>query len=309
MLVLIGSRAARKHGIPRIFPKDYDIIGEYNEVIDYAKRCGKIADCYPTSKGKKLFISIKRYDDQEMAIIEAEITWPGSIAADLFNLVAADSDTTSEEIDGFDFLIPSLNVLYMLKMSHRFLKNSPHFLKTMEDIHIMRQRGAVFVQEHAPFFSRRESATYDYSHPKLNVSKKDFFNGDGVQYVYDHDSIHESTKILEKPAYQFFKVPGEDVKCSKDLFWSLPEIVRISAVLEESYVLALERSQIPFGSIIKPKQSFDIALMKVCTSITSGWFRTYAWENYYKAQSLYSDMYEEKFWYDVNRGIVKLFKE
>jgi len=306
MFVLIGSYALKQHIDFSRKSIDVDIIGNYDEVIAYATRCGKISECYPTDKGKKLIVKVRKLGETNISIIEAEITWKGSNAEALFELVKNDSETKITNIKGYDFMIPSLDILYMLKMSHRFLKNSPHFLKTMEDIHIMRKHGAECVLEYTKFFKERAEIIYDYGHPKLNMSKKDFFNGDGVQYKYDHDSIHESTKILEKPAYQFFKVPNQEVQCSKELFWSVPEIVRISAVLEESYVLALERSQIPFGDRVSPKESFDIALMKVCTSITSGWFRTYAWENYYRAQELYNDLYVEKFWYDVNRNAIKL---
>ncbi len=82
-------------------------------------------------------------------------------------------------------------------------------------------------------------------------------------------------------------------------------MTRLYGVLEEAYVLALERSQIPFAGKVTPRQSFDIAIEKVCTSITSGWFREFAWENYDKVVELYRDDYVEKFKAGVDKGIVK----
>jgi len=64
---------------------------------------------------------------------------------------------------------------------------------------------------------------------------------------------------------------------------------------------------IPFPGVLTPPQAFDMALMKVCTSITSGWFREFAWENYDAVQSMYSDRYVEKFQHGKLEGVVKPF--
>jgi hypothetical protein len=45
-------------------------------------------------------------------------------------------------------------------------------------------------------------------------------------------------------------------------------------------VLAIERSLVPHPGKKTPEQAYLMALEKVCTSITSGWFREFAWENY-----------------------------
>lgn len=96
--------------------------------------------------------------------------------------------------------------------------------------------------------------------------------------------------------------------CDKGMFFDSAEIIRDLAVLEESYVLALERSLVPFPGGKTPKEAFDMALMKVCTSITSGWFREYAWEHYDAVQAMYNDNYVEKFQRGVINGTVKLLK-
>ncbi len=296
MLVMIGSNALKYHINIDRKPKDLDLVGPYNKVISFAKKCGDIRECYPFHNGKKYVIKTNS------EIIEAEIAWDGSTASQLVHLVENDPNTI--EKDGV--LIPSLDVLFTLKMSHRFLKNSPHFLKTMRDIGVMQNLGAKIAD--IEFFKRREKETYNYNHPKLNVAKTNFFSGDGVRYLYDHDSIHIAMAQLEKPAYKFYQPDNSEVNVSKKYFFEQPEFIRLFGVLEESYVLALERSQIPFGDKFTPKKSFDIALMKVCTSITSGWFREYAWTNYDKVQMLYRDNYVERFWKAVDDGIVKRYQ-
>lgn len=293
MLILIGSKALAYHYNVRV-PQDTDVIGNYDEIVAYGKSLGNVLTCHPAGSGKKLVMKTSG------GILEGEITWEGSNAQQLAQLIINDPDTMEKD----NFLIPSVDILYMLKMSHRYLKNSPYFLKTMRDIHMMRGMGAKIRDEHMDFFKMREKATYTYAHPKLNVNKAAFFNGDQVNYVYEHDTIHESMKTLDKPAYSYFKPDESEVYCSREMFDALDESIKLKAVLEETQVLALERSQVLYAGV-PPKKSFDMALEKVCTSITSGWFREYAWENYDKVQSLYDAQYVDKFWADVNKGIVK----
>ena len=180
-VAVIGGIALDQHFNIGRKSKDYDIIGSYDDVRDFIQDAfgSEPHAFYPIDSGKKY---IARSNN---AIYEAEIAWPGSTAEKLLDIIANDP-MTREGYDGC--LLPSLDVLYMLKMSHRYLKNSPHFSKTMEDIWEMRHRGAKIREEHLEFFKLREAETYAYSHPKLNQNKSEFFSGDGVKYVYDHDS-------------------------------------------------------------------------------------------------------------------------
>jgi hypothetical protein len=122
-----------------------------------------------------------------------------------------------------------------------------------------------------------------------------------------HDDIHEAVKHLDHPAYTYYMTSDEDVHCSKDRFFDLNEHTKLLGVLEEAYVLSLERSIIPFGlqSFEQRQESFIYALEKVCTSITSGWFREYAWENYAKVRKLYSQEYVDRFYHSLAEGKVR----
>jgi hypothetical protein len=300
MMIVIGSKALALHGIEVDRPKyDIDVVGEYDEIVEFAKTQGNIRACYPTSKGNKLVV------ETDKVIIEGEITWEGSSAAALRDLILNDSDTAWEKRPN-GYIIPSLNILYMLKMSHRYLRNSPHFLKTMRDIQMLRAAGAVIDVRHEEFYKQRMKDTYYYAHPKLDQSKGDFFKDDGIKYVYDHDSIHEVVKRMESPAYTFFKPKDSEVMCDKDMFFNAPLNIRLNAGLEEAMVLALERSQIPFPDLWTTRRSFDFALMKVCTSITSGWFREFCWENYDAISERYDPNYVDEFWQAVEDGKVTL---
>lgn len=291
-MLLIGSRALifRAPHVLKREPKDFDFIAPYDEIMAWLK-----------SQAISDFTVTEKQVISEPNLCEFEIVKPDSSAELLIDLVKKDPQTINTKFGS----IPNFDLLFTLKASHRYLKNSPHFWKTAVDYHKMKHCGAQIRPEYMEFFKLREKETYTYAHPKLNVKKDDFFNGDQVVYIYDHDSIHESMKHGEKPAYSFFQEEGAEVKCDKNKFFSLPDEIKIHSVLEETYVLALERSQIPFPEKMTPKQSFMMALSKVCSSITSGWWREYAYENIFTVAKLYDDNYVEKFKQGINNGVVK----
>jgi hypothetical protein len=262
-MLIVGSRALLDAGISLgREPKDWDVIISWEE-FNSLKRSSmeSYKACYPLNEHKWV-IKYKNGD-----ILECEIAWEGGTGESLMQIVK-------------DNYVSPPDLVYTLKMSHRYLKDSPHFLKTMDDIKLLRGLGAKIPECLSDWYIVREKETYHYQHPNLNRDKKDFFNTVGVVYTYDHDSIHEAVKLFDKPAYNYFKPNDKEVWCSKGMFESLPSEIRLGAVFEESAVLAIERSLVPFGDWSKEDWAFKKALEKVCTSITSGWFREYAWENY-----------------------------
>jgi hypothetical protein len=204
-------------------------------------------------------------------------------------------------------LVPNLDILFTIKTSHRYLKNSPHFWKTMVDWHLMKKVGAKVRPEYEEFLKIREKETYNYGHPKLNVGKADFFKDDGLNYVYDHDTIHESVARGERPAYTYYMKDGEQVLTDKAKFFSGPREIQLNGVIEEAAVLAIERSLVPHPGVWAQEFAWKFALSKVCSSITSGWFRQFAYENALDIVKMYPAGYWEKFQRDVEMGLVKPF--
>ena len=264
---------------------EIDLIGTLSDLAEYAK----MHECsirYPTERGKKYFATTANRD----LILDCEIAWPGSTGESLFEILR-EHQHLCHKLTTDEFIWPSINVLYTIKMSHRFKKNSPHFKKTMDDIRIMRDAGAVIPEELNEWYIQRQKETYNYGHPNLKTTKEEFFGRDDI-YTYDHDSIHVALArrtFDDKPAYDYFKPEGEEVLTSQEMFNNRSFIGRLRATYEESCVLALERSQVPYPNVDR-KKSFLMALEKVCTSITSGWFREFSWENYYAVIELYDEL-------------------
>lgn len=305
--IMVGSSALNYHygNQVRNPSKDIDFICTYDsfkELLKYYKTCDVVTSCYPLS-GNKYVAKLG-----SGTVLEFEIAWGNGSSSDLI-LEFEDKTYASPEMQ------------YLLKMSHRFRKNSPHFNKTMNDILFLRNKGVTIPEKYQDLLKLREKETYNYSHPSLNQSKKDFFSDDGINYKYDHDSIHLTVASLVNsggevtPAYNFMKPEENEVYCSKEMFEGLPENIKLLSVVEESMVLAIERSLVPFPYTKTPEEAFEYALMKVCTSITSGWWREYAWDNYYQALNLFYQTresgwkYEKSFQLGVEDGTVKPFNK
>lgn len=291
-MIVIGSHALRHRGVQVEEPIDLDLVGTFADV-EYLSKGADVT--YPMSESHYVIRRGKQ-------IIEVDVAWGGGSTNDL--LLGADYQMPDllhvPEIRRYVH-VPTLDMLYTLKMSHRF-RGGKHFLKTMRHIHLMREAGALV--RDTEFLKMREAETYG-KHPKLNVSKDQFFDAaHGVEYVYDHDSIHQAVKHLWEPSYSYFKPPESEVMVSREMWDRLPRVAQLYAVLEECYVLALERSQVPHPHVA-PERSFEIAIEKVCTQITSGWFREFAWENYDAVRSLYSGDYVRRFRDAVEAGVVK----
>lgn len=120
--------------------------------------------------------------------------------------------------------------------------------------------------------------------PKLDKSKDDFFQSGDLVYYYDHDQLHNYCAIENEPAYT--KCLTGEVMFSNKLFNQLDYQSKINMVLEESFVLALERCLIPmfkgetYLPAITPEEAFKYSLTRVSTNLSSGAFRSFASDNF-----------------------------
>lgn len=134
------------------------------------------------------------------------------------------------------------------------------------------------------FIEGRKVLTYKEfgnRHPKLKQSNEDFFD-DNVEKVYDHDYLHELYAYGDRPMFEKLKYRGEESSawCSRDLWENLSLSDKVKCVAEETYVIATERFLVPNQWNYNPKYAYYQALRKVCTTLTSGWFRDFALDNF-----------------------------
>lgn len=305
-LILVGS-GALKIRAPYLIkrePRDFDFICTEDAMKEFLSE-NPSHEKVEIPKGKLTPVWRKEVFLVDGMHVEFEIAEPSSSAEEFIKLVSEDGGTIETSFGA----IPSLDLLFTLKDTHKYLKDSPHFWKNAQDWHRMRLAGASVPEFAKPWHKRRKKETYHYRHPRLKAMRgEDFFDPDqGVNYKFDHDSIHRAIAILDKPAYRYYMKDGEEVDCDKEKFFSLPEEYRLNGVIEEACVLAIERSLVPFPGGMTPEKAWHFALAKVCTSITSGWFRKFAYDNLPKIMKMYPTGYWEKFQAGIENGTVLPF--
>lgn len=298
MLILIGSRALAFRSSLNRKPKDFDFISTKDSADKW------IEDNLSKINPDKITSTDKRITVEGKVNCEFELITPGTSSELIAGFVSKDNETMDTKFG----LIPNIDMLFLLKQSHRYLKNSPHFWKTCFDWHAMRKDGCVIRSEYQDLLKLREKETYNYKHPRLNQDKKDFFEDGEALYKYDHDDIHVSIAYGERPAYTYYIKDGEQVMCDKNKFFNCSRDIQLHGVAEEAMVLSLERALIPnLEKWESPQQAWLFALSKVCTSITSGWFREFSYENIFDVIKIYRNDYFDRFNKALSEGKIRKF--
>jgi hypothetical protein len=176
--------------------------------------------------------------------------------------------------------IATIPYLYAIKRSHmhRPLAFSKHF---MDMIWLKSQTTEEQEREIAGFLKERKRLTYQFygqNVPSLKKSNDDFFD-DPVDKIYVHDDLHEVVAFYDRPIYTKLKFDDGLAHCERQLWDQLCQGDRVKCVQEEAMVIALERFIIP-KRLKSPRMAFLKALEKICTTLTSGWFRDFAIDNY-----------------------------
>ena len=137
---------------------------------------------------------------------------------------------------------------------------------------------------------RLTKEAYPQGNPNLNQSNEMFFD-DPVEKVYDHDFLHELYAYEDRPMFEKLKHEGEEGKawCAKGLWDELSQTQKLQCVAEETYVIATERFMVPNDWNYPTKKAFYFALKKVCTTLTSGWFRDFAIDNFPEVFELFDN--------------------
>jgi len=308
---VIGSRL-----YPYFYRKseDTDVIGTKAEFFNVVKACKNIRDI----SIKEDSAYVKFINSTGLSIIDWQFTDTGSPMS-LNNAKLHDwmqknyfsagfSETTNQVVFLANNLL-RIRLYNALKNTHKYsfhkFEQNRKDIIWINDIIKRFDIAEEIDDELTQIIAERTSITYKKTPRLQNMQKENFFTNN-VKYTYDHDTIHVAVKMLDRPAYTYYMQDGAEVNCDKTKFYEQPEIVRLYGVLEESYVLALERSVIPFKS--DPDKAFKMALQKVCTSITGGWFREYAWQNYDKVLELYHKSYVDKFNIALSKGEILPFK-
>lgn len=186
-------------------------------------------------------------------------------------------------------LVAPPEMLYVLKRSHAW--RARNFSKTITHLHkegLVRYKPAKGSAGDA-FLKQRITRTkwaYPQGNPNLNQSVEEFFD-DSVGKYYEHDWLHEMYAYEDEPMFTRIQPYAESAWCSKDLWDTLTHNQKVRCVAEEAYVIATERFLVPNDWNYPSKLAFFQALDKICTTLCSGWFRSFAIDNYPDIVSMY----------------------
>ena len=210
-----------------------------------------------------------------------------------------------------------IEVLYSIKKSHRHYPRA--WKKHIQDLMLMNDTVAGWdVLSEITKIRERETEIREgrLKTPSLATSKEKFFNDNVSNQLFIHDQIHEVMAHRDRPMFEYVKKYPDDpdsVACSKEKFFELPVGARIQCVLEESYVIALERCILPMvyqgRSPVTSDEAWDYAIMRICTTLCSGWFREFATMNYSSIKAMRNHQYAEKFFRAVQDGKIKRIEE
>ena len=217
----------------------------------------------------------------------------------------AGADAGITTVYGQTMFFAPLELLFSLKKSHRFLPRQ--WEKNIRDYHLLK---SLVGEDKMPALTKMKSdETKKIKTPSLDKTKADFFDDHVSNHTFEHDQIHEIMAHREKPMFEYIKVDADKVTCSKEKFFALEYTDRMKCVLEEAYVIALERGIIPMLYEGKKLATSDSALqwslMRICTTLCSGWFREFAVEHYPSIWNYRDRSYVQKFLKAVDDGRIK----
>jgi hypothetical protein len=180
--------------------------------------------------------------------------------------------------------------LALIKRSH--LYDPAEWHKHVADYHFLKARlDATSTSRAQRAAGDRRLAEWRAQHPEdkgsgsMRIPNAQFFANTRAALIraYEHDDVHRATCYGEVPLYQKLKDDPSLAYVSGHRFQRLSHVDRVRLVREETYAIALERVVIPSIELDRPwnaERAFQHALRRICTNLTTGWFRDFAIENY-----------------------------
>lgn len=284
--LLIGSRALKHWYEDARIPRDWDLFVP-NEMHDRWLDLNKelIEEVRESRQDKFVYIlkcGVK---------VEVELTGEPSV----MNFINLGMNMPSINVFGLEARIAQPSTLLAVKRSHIYWPHNWH--KHIKDYHFLRQKGVSMTEQEREFYKQRleekKAGNPDKTIFSLNVSNEEFFDASEASLgrSFEHDDLHQATCYYDEPLYRKAKRDTTKAMIDRDLFEAMSHEDQCRMVREEAFVIALERRIIPH--LLQPveegkplidvkiiRSAFDYAIMRICTSLTRGWFREFAIENY-----------------------------
>jgi len=288
-MILIGSAALKEYYPEVRTPRDYDLIVTEEELYAFSRRVESLIHSYEDFGLAGVRMVLR--DNGEQFTFDLEVIGRRESTQELLNHF---NPIVQRPATYVPFLAHSVAVappqmLWLLKRSHIYWPKK--FAQNIQDLELLKGYAAEVPKD---LLRLRYKETVKVKEPlyKISLDKQagEFFGAaKRVDPLYLHDDLHVVVANGSKPVYETMLTDGAEVLCDRDKWRALPHWQKILAVQEEAMVIALERilipdriensiEQIPPG--LSDHRAFLWALMRICTTLTSGWFRAFAVENY-----------------------------
>lgn len=181
--------------------------------------------------------------------------------------------------------IINMDELYTLKISHGI--RNINFGKHLHDIVFLKNKGHSII----PNLLDRLLIYWNVIHgirrtPNFNQLNSDFFK-DSVDRKYNHDQLHGLVKFGNQPMFELIKLDKTKAEPSEDLFNNLSIEQKYHVVLEEAYVIALERYVIPKRY---PYQiAFQNSMRDLITRLFPQWLAIWSLDHYLEIKDQLTD--------------------
>lgn len=299
-MLIIGSSALKRILPDSREPADIDLIVPFDKVNEVAAHYGEI------KTRNEYFVTVKTETGKN---VEMFVATPGNAMWMYLERYNAFDKTVYMDAAG----------LYSLKKSHVHIPLK--FSKHIRDYCLLHK--LVNGKDIMPEITKQNNTDIKkrldrkYNSPSLKKSVKDFFGqSEGlVPSWFVHDDIHRVMAHYDnKPLYERMQTDLTQAWCKEELWDKFSFEDKCKCVLEEAYVIALERRIIPvlFGGakeFVSPLAALNFSMMRICTTLTGGFFRQFATDNFVEIIDEYADKnYVKKFLKAVDLGQIK-FKE
>lgn len=136
----------------------------------------------------------------------------------------------------------SLEVQYTLKLSHMFY--DINWSKHLSDIKWYQSKQIKYIPElYKDLINYWKTIHIHRKQPDFTKLNIEFFY-DKVNRKISHDDLHELVKYYDNPLFNKVKLNLEYAEINEELFYKLNQQDQIKLILEECYVLCIERNKL-----------------------------------------------------------------
>jgi len=298
-MLVVGSKAF-KYNFPnsdRVY-RDIDLIGYRKDVTRLVELLNptRLRDKNGLIALIKIQNKTEFYDTDNVEILLADDCESLQSYLEYTNTVDSDAIATPD-------------ILFSLKKSHihfplyfdKHIKDYSFLYKHFDGVDSLRETTKMA-------FKDVEKRIGKLKTPSLNKSLTEFFGQSKgfVKSYFIHDDIHKAVAHYDEPLYLRMQRDKTLARCERDMWDKFSYEDKCKCVLEEAYVIALERLILPAifggGKWKDPEEALNWALGRICTTLCSGWFREFATNNYFEIKGFINKSYAEDFLLKYNNN-------